>query len=119
MSETVIIHFMWSAVVCGGLFVTYRYIEKYAMIKAMELFARSTEKFGAMMLTVLKNTPHDAFLASLPGFGPGFGPAFGAAFPDSRKYTNATQAYGNSPSPEAHESYITRAISGTREGSKC
>lgn len=55
-TETICIHILWASVSSVALYVTYRCVEKYMIIKSLEAIALTSERVGAVVLQVLKES---------------------------------------------------------------
>ena len=55
-TETLFIHILWASVSSAALYVTYKFVEKYTTIKSLEALALTSERVGAVVLRVLKES---------------------------------------------------------------
>lgn len=55
-TETLFIHILWASVSSAALYVTYKCVEKYTTIKSLEALALTSERVGAVVLRVLKES---------------------------------------------------------------
>ena len=55
-TETLFIHILWASVSSAALYVTYKCVEKYTTIKSLETLAFTSERIGAVVLQVLKES---------------------------------------------------------------
>lgn len=56
MTETLFIHIIWASVSSATLYVAYRCVEKYTTVKSLEALALTSERVGAVVLQVLKES---------------------------------------------------------------
>lgn len=55
-TETLLIHILWASVSSAALYVSYKSFEKYTKIKSLEALALTSERVGAVVLRVLKES---------------------------------------------------------------
>ena len=55
-TETLFIHILWASVSSTALYVTYKCVERYTTVKSLEALALASERVGAMVLQVLKES---------------------------------------------------------------
>lgn len=55
-TETLLIHIIWASLSSAALYVTYKCVERYTTIKSLEALALTSERVGAVVLRVLKES---------------------------------------------------------------